>query len=79
MSCKYNNSMYTSNPPEIDVKYDPIEEILFNFNPIIDDYEAQEFIDARLNEEYNAFKCYELNHSQMLKFVETMIIYYGGE
>ena len=74
MSCKYNNSLYTSNPPEIDVKYDPIEEILF-----MDDYEAQEFIDARLNEEYNAFKCYELNHSSMLEFVDAMFVYYGGE
>lgn len=39
MSCKYNNSMYTITPPEDEVEFDYLEQILLS-----EDYETQEEI-----------------------------------
>lgn len=46
MSCKYNNSMYTITPPEDEVEFDYLEQILLS-----EDYETQEEIDHRLADE----------------------------
>ena len=72
--CKYNNSLYSTNIPEMEVTYDHIEEILF-----MDDYEAQEYTDARLNEEYQQVQVYEMNHNEMLNFINLAEEYYEGE
>lgn len=48
MSCKYNNSMYTITPPEDEVEFDYLEQILLS-----EDYETQEEIDHRLADEYH--------------------------
>ena len=52
MSCKYNNSMYTIEPEEVDVCFDEFEQLLLS-----EDYESQEELNHRLNEEY--FQVYE--------------------
>lgn len=56
MSCKYNNSMYTITPPEDEVEFDYLEQILLS-----EDYETQEEIDHRLADEYKQFQIYELS------------------
>lgn len=70
MSCKYNNSLYTTNPPEEEVCFDSFEEILLS-----EDYESQEELNHRLNEEY--FSVYELTNEQMLEFARAGDEYYG--
>ena len=70
MSCKYNNSMYTITPPEDEVEFDYLEQILLS-----EDYETQEEIDHRLNEEY--FQVYELTNEQMLEFARAGEEYYN--
>lgn len=71
MSCKYNNSMYTITPPEeVDVCFDEFEQLLLS-----EDYESQEELNHRLNEEY--FQVYELNNEQMLEFVRAGEEYYN--
>ncbi len=69
MSCKYNNSLYSTNPPEEEV-FDSFEEILLS-----EDYESQEELNHRLNEEY--FSVYELTNEQMLEFARAGDEYYG--
>ena len=69
MSCKYNNSMYTIEP-EVDVCFDSFEELLLS-----EDYESQEELNHRLNEEY--FQVYELTNEQMLEFARAGDEYYG--
>lgn len=69
MSCKYNNSMY-SEPPEEEVCFDSFEELLLS-----EDYESQEELNHRLNEEY--FQFYELTNEQMLEFARAGDEYYG--
>lgn len=64
MSCKYNNSMYTIEPEEVDVCFDEFEQLLLS-----EDYESQ------LNEEY--FQVYELNNEQMLEFARAGEEYYN--
>lgn len=54
MSCKYNNSMYTITPPEDEVEFDYLEQILLS-----EDYETQEEIDHRLADEYKQFQIYD--------------------
>lgn len=66
MSCKYNNSLYTTNPPEEEVCFDSFEELLLS-----EDYESQEELNHRLNEEY------ELTNEQMLEFARAGGEYYG--
>ena len=68
MSCKYNNSLYTTNPPEEEVCFDSFEELLLS-----EDYESQEELNNRY-EEY--FQVYELNE-QMLEFARAGDEYYG--
>ena len=51
MSCKYNNSMYTITPPEDEVEFDYLEQILLS-----EDYETQEEIDHRLLMNISNFK-----------------------
>lgn len=70
MSCKYNNSLYSTNPPEEEVCFDSFEIILLS-----EDYESQEELNHRLNEEY--FSVYELTNEQMLEFVRAGDEYYG--
>lgn len=71
MSCKYNNSMYTITPPEeVDVCFDEFEQLLLS-----EDYESQEELNNRLNEEY--FLVYELPNEQMLEFARAGDEYYG--
>lgn len=69
MSCKYNNSMYPE-PPEEEVCFDSFEELLLS-----EDYESQEELNHRLNEEY--FQVYELTNEQMLEFARAGDEYYG--
>lgn len=70
MSCKYNNSMYTITPPENEVEFDYLEQILLS-----EDYETQEELNNRLNEEY--FQVYELTNDEMLEFARAGDEYYG--
>lgn len=71
MSCKYNNSMYTITPPEeVDVCFDEFEQILLS-----EDYESQEELNNRLNEEY--FQVYELTNEEMLAFARAGEEYYN--
>lgn len=70
MSCKYNNALYTTNPPEEEVCFDSFEELLLS-----EDYESQEELNNRLNEEY--FQVYELSNEQMLEFARAGDEYYG--
>lgn len=74
MSCKYNNSMYTITPPEDEVEFDYLEQILLS-----EDYETQEEIDHRLADEYKQFQIYELSDEQMLEFARAGELAYGGE
>lgn len=64
MSCKYNNSLYTTNPPEEEVCFDSFEQLLLS-----EDYESQEELNHRLNEEY--FQVYELTNDEMLEFARA--------
>lgn len=70
MSCKYNNSMHTIEPEEVDVCFDSFEELLLS-----EDYESQEELNHRLNEEY--LQVYELNNEQMLEFARAGEEYYN--
>lgn len=70
MSCKYNNSLYSTNPPEEEVCFDSFEEILLS-----EDYESQEELNHRLNEEY--FQVYELTNEEMLEFARAGEEYYN--
>lgn len=72
MSCKYNNSLYTTNPPEEEVCFDSFEELLLS-----EDYESQEELNNRLNEEY--LQVYELTNEQMLEFARAGELAYGGK
>lgn len=72
MSCKYNNSLYTTNPPEEEVCFDEFEQLLLS-----EDYETQEEIDHRLADEYKQFQIYELSNEQMLEFARAGDEYYG--
>lgn len=69
MSCKYNNSMYTIEPEEVDVCFDEFEQLLLS-----EDYESQEELNHRLNEEY--FQV-ELTNEQMLEFARAGEEYYN--
>lgn len=71
MSCKHNNSMYTTTPEEVDVCFDEFEQLLLS-----EDYESQEEINHRLNEEY--FQVYELTNEQMLEFARAGEEYYNN-
>ena len=73
MTCKYNNSLYAE-PPEIDVEFDAFEQLLFS-----EDYETQEELHNRLNEEYNEFQVYELSVDGMLDFAQKGDKHYGGK
>lgn len=70
MSCKYNNFLYTTNPPEEEVCFDSFEELLLS-----EDYESQEELNHRLNEEY--FQVYELTNDEMLEFARAGEEYYN--
>lgn len=72
MSCKYNNSMYTTTPEEVDVCFDEFEQILLS-----EDYESQEELNNRLNEEY--FQVFELTNEEMLAFARAGELAYGGK
>lgn len=74
MSCKYNDSLYTTNPPEEEVCFDSFEELLLS-----EDYESQEEIDHRLDDEYKQFQIYELSDEQMLEFARAGELAYGGK
>lgn len=70
MSCKYNNSMYTIEPEEVEVCFDEFEQLILS-----EDYEFQEELNNRLNEEY--FQVYPTNE-QMLEFARAGEGYYGN-
>ena len=76
MSCKYHNHIYTITPPETDVPvcFDSFEEILLS-----EDYETQEELNSRLNEEYSSFQIFELSNEEMLEFARAGEEYYGGK
>lgn len=74
MSCKYNNYLYSSNPPEEEVCFDSFEQLLLS-----EDYESQEEIDHRLADEYKQFQIYELSDEQMLEFARAGELAYGGK
>lgn len=69
MSCKYNNSMYTITPPEEEV-CDSFEQILLS-----EDYESQEELNHRLNEEY--FQVYAVSNDELLEFARAGDEYYN--
>ena len=69
MSCKYNNHLYSTTPEEVDV-FDEFEQLLLS-----EDYESQEELNHRLNEEY--FQVYELTNDEMLEFARAGDEYYG--
>lgn len=64
--------MYTTTPEEVDVCFDEFEQILLS-----EDYESQEELNHRLNEEY--FQVYELTNEQMLEFARAGELAYGGK
>lgn len=70
MSCKHNNSMYTTTPEEVDVCFDEFEQLLLS-----EDYESQEELNNRLNEEY--FQVFELTNEEMLEFARAGEEYYN--
>lgn len=70
MSCKHNNSLYTTTPEEVDVCFDEFEQILLS-----EDYESQEELNNRLNEEY--FQVFELTNEEMLEFARAGEEYYN--
>lgn len=70
MSCKYNNHLYPTTPEEVDVCFDEFEQLLLS-----EDYESQEELNHRLNEEY--FQVYELTNEQMLEFARAGEEYYN--
>ena len=70
MSCKHNNSLYTTTPEEVDVCFDEFEQILLS-----EDYESQEELNNRLNEEY--FQVFELTNEEMLEFTRAGEEYYN--
>lgn len=70
MSCKYNNSMYTITPPEEEVCFDSFEQILLS-----EDYESQEELNHRLNEEY--FQVYAVSNDELLEFARAGDEYYN--
>lgn len=64
--------MYTIEPEEVDVCFDEFEQLLLS-----EDYESQEELNNRLNEEY--FQVYELIPEQMLEFARAGELAYGGK
>lgn len=63
--------MYTITPPEeVDVCFDEFEQLLLS-----EDYESQEELNHRLNEEY--FQVYELTNEEMLEFARAGEEYYN--
>jgi hypothetical protein len=64
--------MYTIEPEEVDVCFDEFEQLLLS-----EDYESQEELNHRLNEEY--FQVYELTNEQMLEFARAGELAYGGK
>lgn len=62
--------MYTTTPEEVDVCFDEFEQILLS-----EDYESQEELNNRLNEEY--FQVYELTNEEMLAFARAGEEYYN--
>lgn len=63
--------MYTITPPEeVDVCFDEFEQLLLS-----EDYESQEELNHRLNEEY--FQVYELTNDEMLEFARAGEEYYN--
>lgn len=63
--------MYTTTPEEVDVCFDSFEQLLLS-----EDYESQEELNHRLNEEY--FQVYELTNEQMLEFARAGEEYYNN-
>lgn len=64
--------MYTIEPEEVDVCFDEFEQLLLS-----EDYESQEELNHRLNEEY--FQVYELTNDEMLEFARAGELAYGGK
>ena len=62
--------MYTTTPEEVDVCFDEFEQILLS-----EDYESQEELNNRLNEEY--FQVFELTNEEMLEFARAGEEYYN--
>lgn len=62
--------MYTIEPEEVDVCFDEFEQLLLS-----EDYESQEELNHRLNEEY--FQVYELTNDEMLEFARAGEEYYN--
>ena len=63
--------MYTTTPEEVDVCFDEFEQILLS-----GDYESQEELNHRLNEEY--FQVFELTNEEMLEFARAGEEYYNN-
>lgn len=63
--------MYTTTPEEVDVCFDEFEQILLS-----EDYESQEELNHRLNEEY--FQVFELTNEEMLEFARAGEEYYNN-
>lgn len=63
MSCKYNNSMYTSEAPELPVMFDAFEQEILNYDP------AEEISEEELNSRYEEFMATD-------PYAEVMTNYY---
>ncbi len=72
MSCKYNNHLYTTNPPEEEVCFDAFEELL-----LTEDYETPEERNYRLNREYGESGVHFMNDDEMLEFSHICEEYYN--
>lgn len=63
-------TIFKGTSPEEEVCFDSFEELLLS-----EDYESQEELNHRLNEEY--FQVYELTNEQTLEFARAGDEYYG--
>ena len=70
---KYNNSMYTTTPPEVEVENDEFEELL-----LTEDYETLEERNYRLNREYEESGVHFMNEEEMSEFSHICEEYYSG-
>ena len=77
MSTSYNKCMYTTVPPEMDVAYDPFEEVLFNPEEDIPLFDMEFQREEEREEE--AFQVILMNEEEMLSFGNALEEYYSKE
>ena len=70
---KYNNSMYTITPPEVEVENEEFEELIST-----EHYETPEERNYRLNKEYGESGVHFMNDDGMLEFSHICEECYSG-